>query len=234
MWLLARANRGWRWSGILAATAALTVVACQDGKAPTGEHEFSRGRMAARGARTQEAEATIEVFAPENGDHVGQNGVGWFIDLAVEFETGDVASTGFTGSQLTGPGVHNNAAPLPGNDGLGADDKFSGLIVLVSTNSAGAGGCQNLADLFNITGPTNITEDEVEIWDTWIIEGPYTGAHTPSIMWVAEADDLNGDGIFNDAPDVVTDSNGDGKCNEADLKAVGLASGVAEKRFFIN
>jgi len=234
MRVLARTYQGWRWSGILAATAVLTVIACQDGKVPTGERDLSRGSMASRGVRAQEAEATIEVFAPENGDHVGQNGVGWFIDLAVEFETGDVAETGFTGSQLTGPGAHNNVAPLPGNDGLGADDKFSGLIVLVSSNTAGVGACQNLADLFNLTGPTNITEDEVEIWDTWIIEGPYTGAHTRSTMWVAEADDLDGDGIFNDAPDVVNDSNGDGKCNEADLKAVGLASGVAEKRFFIN
>jgi hypothetical protein len=190
--------------------------------------------MASRGVRADEAEATIELFAPDNGDRVGLDGVGWFIDLAVEFETGDIAATGFTGSQLTGPGVHNNAAPLPGNAGLGADDKFSGLIVLVSTNTAGAGSCQNLADLFNITGPTNITEDEVEIWDTWIVEIPYTGTDISSILSVAEADDLDGDGIFNDAPDVVNDSNGDGKCNEADLRAVGLASAVAEKHFFIN
>jgi hypothetical protein len=229
----ARSPWAWRWSGVLAATAALTVIACQDSKVPTGEHELSRSRSGTEGVRAQEAEATIEVFAPENGDRVGQNGVGWFIDIAVEFE-GNLASTGFTGSQLTGPGVHNKAAPLPGNDGLGADDRFSGLIVLVSTNSAGAGSCQNLADLFNLTGPTNITEEETEIWDTWIIEGPYTGSNTNSILWVAEADDLNGDGVFNDAPDVVSDRNGGGKCNEADLKAVGLASSVAEKRFFIN
>lgn len=159
--------------------------------------------------------------------------MGWFVDLAIDFP-GDLASTGFTGNQLTGGGVHANAAPFPGSFGLGKDDHFGGLIVTLSTNTSGAGSCQNLADLFNITGPTNITEDETEIWDTWIIGTPYAGVHTRSTLMVAEARDLDNDGIHNDAPNVVTDVNNDGVCNEADLKAVGLDSDVYEKHFFIN
>lgn len=51
---------------------------------------------------------------------------------------------------------------------------------------------------------------------------------------VAVAADLNGDGIFNDAPDVVPDANGDGVVDAKDLKAIGLASKVAQVTFSIN
>ncbi|MEP7325934.1 MAG: hypothetical protein ABI836_08305 [Gemmatimonadota bacterium] len=224
----------WRWSGILAAAAAIAVVACQDSsKSPTGERELSRGRLASRGVRTQSAPVVVEVFAPDEGDPAGVDGIGWFIDLAVEFPNG-IEATGFTGNQLTGPGVHENAAPFPGTFTPGKDEKFQGLIVLLSTNTLGAGSCQNLSNLFNLTGPTYVEEDETEIWDTWIITTADFGHDTPSTLWVAEARDLDGDGVYNDAPNVVPDANGDGKCNEADLKAVGLASAVAEKHFFIN
>lgn len=231
----ARTHRGWRWSGILAAAAALTVIACQDGKVPTGEREFSKGRLAAGGVRSQSFPVAVEVFAPEAGDQVGDGaGMGWFVDLAIVFPGGSsLASTGFTGNQLTGAGVHANAPPFPGSFGIGKDDHFGGLIVLLSSNTEGGGSCQNLADLFNLTGPTNITDEETEIWDTWIIGAPYAGVNTRSTLWVAEARDLDGDGIWNDAPDVVADANGDGRCSEPDLKAVGLASEVAEVHFFI-
>lgn len=33
----------------------------------------------------------------------------------------------------------------------------------------GAGGCQNLSNFYKLTGVTNKTEDETEIWNTWII-----------------------------------------------------------------
>lgn len=236
MWATVRSQRVWRWSGMLTAAAALTVIACQDSKVPTGDQELSRSSLAGRsgGVRSDEtAEAVIEVFAPETGHLAGINGIGWFVDLAVEFEGGDVAATGFTANQLTGPGVHENAPPMPGTFTPGRDDAFLSIVVLFTTNTLGAGGCQNLANLFNLTGPTNVAEDEVEIWDTWIITQPSFGVNTNSTMYVAIVGDSDGDGIRNDAPDVVPDANSDGRCNEKDLKALGLDSGVSETHFTI-
>ena len=58
--------------------------------------------------------------------------------------------------------------------------------------------------------------------------------NTESKIYVAVANDLNGDGIYNDAPGVVPDANGDGVCDAKDLKAFGVASNIAKARFFIN
>ena len=142
------------------------------------------------------------------------DGVGWFVDLAIEFE-GDLTSTGFTGNQLTGPGIHDNAPPFPGVFAPGKDDRFQGLISLITTTTIGAGSCQNLANLFNLTGPTNVMEDETEIWDTWIITTAAFGTHTASTMCTAVAADLDHDGIHNDAPDVVPDANGAGSATSS-------------------
>lgn len=175
----------------------------------------------------------IEMFSPAKGDHVGIAGRGWFVDLAVQYKaTLDVA--GFSGFQLTGPAGHNNAAPFAGTFSPGADDRLPGLIVLVSTTIVGAGSCQNVANLFNLTGVTNMTANEVELWDTWLVGAPNFGVATASKVFVAVADDLNGDGIYNDAPSVVADVNGDGMCDAKDLKAMGIASNIATTRFFIN
>ena len=178
-------------------------------------------------------EVRLELFAPANYDRVGVGGRGWFIDLAAEFE-GNLASTGFTTNQLTGPAAHNNIAPFPGTFSLGADDRFPGLIVLLSTTSVGGGTCQNIANLFNLTGVTNTTADTTEIWDTWLVGAPSFGVNTQSRLLVAIAADLNGDGIFNDAPNVLADSNGDGICNKKDLQAFGVASNIEKRQFFIN
>jgi len=176
---------------------------------------------------------SIDVFAPGDGDRAGVGGVGWFVDIDLEFP-GNLKSTGFTGNQLTGPGVHNNAAPFPGVFAPGRDEKFQGLVVLFSTTAFGALSCQNVANLFNLTGPTNVTDKAgTEIWDTWIITAPNFGRQTNSILYVAEVNDLNHDGIYNDAPDVVPDANHDGKCDETDLQALGLASDIEIVHFFI-
>ena len=178
-------------------------------------------------------EVNIELLAPAKGDRVGIDGKGWFIDIAVQFE-GDVETSGFTTNQITGPGVHNNAAPFPGTFSPGVDDRLPGLIVLVSTTTIGAGSCQNLANLFNLTGVTNVNDDEVEIWDTWIVGAPLFGLATKSKTLVAIASDLNGDGIYNDAPASIPDANNDGKCNKYDLRAYGVASNIAKSKFYIN
>jgi hypothetical protein len=51
---------------------------------------------------------------------------------------------------------------------------------------------------------------------------------------VAVAKDHNGDGVFNDAPNVLPDADGNGVCDKKDLKAFGLASNIEKARFFIN
>jgi hypothetical protein len=175
----------------------------------------------------------VQMFAPAKGDRVGIGGRGWFIDLALQYEA-TLDQTGFSGFQLTGPAGHNNVAPFPGTFSAGADDRLPGVIVLLSTTTVGAGSCQNIANLFNLTGVTNVSAEEIELWDTWLVGAPNFGVNTESTAYVAVAADLNADGIYNDAPGVVPDANGDGLCNAKDLKALGLASNVAKAKFFIN
>jgi len=186
-----------------------------------------------KGFHKNHQDINIELFAPAKGDNVGIGGRGWFVDIAIQYE-GDLESSGFSDFQITGPGPHNNVAPFPGTFSPGADERLPGVIVLLSTTTIGGGSCQNLANLFNLTGVTNVTEDATEIWDTWIVGAPLFGVGTQSKVYIAVADDLNNDGIFNDAPDIVPDSNNDGKCNARDLKAFGIASNIAKTRFYIN
>jgi len=211
------------------------LLACSDSNSADNNMAPSDPRHTALRAHADSGApepAEIEIFAPDDGDRVGVEGIGWFVDIAVDFE-GNLKSTGFKGNQLTGPGVHNNAPPFPGNFAAGVDDRFPGLVVLISTTSVGARSCQNLADLFNLTGVTNRKEGETEIWDTWIIGAPAFGRHTSSTLYVAEVADLNHNGIHDDAPAVVTDANHDGSCNADDLEAIGLDSEVGAKTFFI-
>ena len=180
--------------------------------------------------------AHIKLFAPEDGDHAGIGSRGWLVDLEAEFklpieQTGFDPTQGTDGLQLTGPGLHNNAAPFPGSFSMGQDDRFKGLIVLVATNQAGAG--KNVANLFNLTGVTNRTADETEIWDTWIVGAPVFGRNVNSTVYVAIAADKNGNGILDDAPATVPDANGDGKVDESDLRAFGVASNIESADFFI-
>jgi len=176
---------------------------------------------------------SVEVLAPAKGDHAGIGGLGWFVDLAITYDT-PLTNTGFSAFQLTGPAGHNNIAPMPGTFSAGADDRLPGLVVLVSTAIVGAGSCQNVANLFNVTGVTNATAASTELWDTWIVGAPNFGVNTESTLYAAVVADLNADGIYNDAPSVVVDSNGDGMCDKKDLTALGLASNLKKVDFFIN
>lgn len=209
----------------VAAGATLTALI---GVATSGPETAS----ADRGERPDDGKvAKVEVFAPEDGYRAGLGCVGWFIDLAVDFEGVPLERTGFTGLQLTGPAAHNNTAPFPGTFSMGQDDRFQGLIVLVSTNGSGPG--RNVANLFNLTGVTNRDDEEVQIWDTWIVGSTQFGCDTPSTVYAALAADKNGDGIYNDAPNAVPDSDADGDVDRGDLKAFGLASNVEKVDFFI-
>lgn len=194
------------------------------------------GLLLAAGAGAAPAHARdvkVDMFAPRNGDRVGQGGFGWFIDLAIRFDA-PLAATGFTTNQLTGPGVHNAAPPFAGTFSLGKDDRLPGLVVLVSTTAPGARSCQNIANLFNLTGVTDVTDDRTEIWDTWIVGAPNFGANAYSSTYAAVVADHDGNGVFDDAPAVVPDADRNGTCDEKDLEAFGLASNVARADFFVN
>jgi hypothetical protein len=180
----------------------------------------------------------VQVLSPRPGSDVGISGSGWFIDLAIDFAATDLAATGFTGVQLTGPGGHNNIPPAPGAFGTGHDDRLPGLVVLASTTSSVlpnfSGPGTNLAGLFNLTGVTDRSEEGTELSDTWLVGAPIAGSGVDSVLTVAVVDDLDHDGVYDDAPDVVADSNGDGRVDRRDLQAVGLASHVVRVPFHIS
>ena len=180
----------------------------------------------------------IEVFAPEEGSNAGIAGTGWFVDMEVDFDTTSLPATGFNGLQLTGPAGHNNIPPAPGAFGTGHDDKMPGLVVLTSTTTdklpGFSGPGTNLAGLFNLTGVTNRSPEETERWDTWLVGAPVAGSDVDTVLTVAEIKDLNNDGVFNDAPDVVTDANGDGRVDGQDLRALGVASNIVRVPFHIS
>ena len=128
--------------------------------------------------------------------------------------------------------------PFPGLFSTGRDDRLPGLVVLTSTTNntlAGfSGPGTNLANLFNLTGITNRDSKETELWDTWIVGAAIAGKDVDTTLTVAVIDDLNHDGIFNDAPNVVPDLNNDGRIDAADLKLLGVASNIVTVPFRIN
>jgi hypothetical protein len=200
--------------------AALAVTAAAGATASTGK------RATAKAAAQP---VTVQVFAPRSGDAVGKASKGFLVDLAVQFPS--LASSG-ADFQLTGPGAHQNQAPLPGTFSPGVDEKLPGLIVLLSTSTVGARNAQNLANLFNLTGFTNRKTNE--IWDTWIVGAPSFGKNVRSVLRVAVAADKNKDGVYNDAPSVLPDANRDGRINAVDLRAFGLASDIVAVPFQIS
>lgn len=72
-----------------------------------------------------------------------------------------------------------------------------------------------------------------ELWATWIVGASAFGTGNSTLL-VAIAEDKNGDGFFNDAPNAVPDADGDGDVDKDDLEASGVASGRVEVEFFIN
>jgi hypothetical protein len=181
--------------------------------------------------------AHVDILTPQNGDRAGIGSRGWFVDLAVDFrlpleKTGfNPADGGADGLQLTGPPPHANAAPFPGAFGAGQDDRFKGLIVLVSTDQAGQG--RNLAGLFNMTGVTDRSPYRTQIQDTWIVGAPGFGRNVPSTVYAAIAADRNGNGILDDAPAAVPDADRDGDVDARDLRAFGVTSNIARADFVI-
>jgi hypothetical protein len=199
------------------AAASASITATASGKSP---------RHAGKVAKPP---VSVTVLAPRKGDVAGKESKGFFVDLALRYRS--LASSG-ADFQLTGPGAHQNQPPLPGAFGPGVDEKLPGLIVLLSTSTVGAKNAQNLANLFNLTGFTNRKTNE--IWDTWIVGAPSFGRNVHSVLRVAVAADKNKDRIYNDAPAVVPDANGDGHIDAIDLKSYGVASNIVTVPFQIS
>src|SRR6516225_8886036 len=214
---------------VIGTTAAVTLAA-----------HASTSSASSTGASNRAKPVRIEVFAPERGANAGANGFGWFVDMEVDFLRQNLQQAGFSGLQLTGPGVHNNVPPFPGLFSPGRDDRLPGLVVLTSTtvgpdvNPAFSGPGTNLANLFNITGITNRDDKETELWDTWIVGAAIAGKDVDTTLTVAVVDDLNHDGIYNDAPNVVPDLNHDGVVDAQDLELLGVASNIVTVPFRIN
>ncbi|QQQ64411.1 hypothetical protein [Paenarthrobacter ureafaciens] len=188
-------------------------------------------------AASEKHPVEIEVFAPRKGDSAGIAGAGWFVDLSVRYD-GGLAAAGFTGLQLTGPAAHANTAPFPGSFSTGQDDHLPGLVVLASTTTSTIKGFSgpgtNLANLFNLTGVTDRSKKGAEIWDSWIVGAPIAGQDVDSTLTVAVIADLNHDGIYNDAPSIVPDADGDGAIDARDLEAIGVASKITTIPFHIS
>ena len=218
--------------------AAAVVIAIGAAAAVTAAANASTSSVSFTGASHRAKPVRIEVFAPERGANAGANGFGWFVDMEVDFLGMNLHQAGFSGLQLTGPGVHANAAPFPGKFSTGQDDRLPGLVVLTSTTNntlpGFSGPGTNLANLFNLTGITNRDSKETELWDTWIVGAAIAGQNVNTTLTVAVIDDLNHDGIFNDAPNVVPDLNNDGRIDAADLKLLGVASNIVTVPFRIN
>ena len=191
------------------------------------------GASSMAGARSSNREAEIKVWVPRSGDVAGVGNKAFFVDMSIRYKHSDLLGAAFTSPQLTGPGAHQNLPPFPKPATIGHDESIPNLVVLIDGTTVGAKQGQNLAGLFNLTGVTNREDDEVELWDTWMIAAPAFGTGRTTLR-VAVVDDLNHNGILDDAPDVVPDTNGDGVINSTDLQALGLASGVREVSFTIN
>ena len=224
-----RTYRRKRRSRVLAAAALVAIgIVFVVTSSPAGTTGASRRAKPVR----------IEVFAPERGANAGANGFGWFVDMEIDFLDKTLQQAGFSGLQLTGPAVHNNVPPFPGTFSTGQDDRLPGLVVLVSTTNntlpGFSGPGTNLANLFNLTGITNRDDKETELWDTWIVGAAIAGQNVEATLTVAVIDDLNNDGIFNDAPNVVPDLNGDGRIDAEDLEMLGVASNIVTVPFRIN
>jgi hypothetical protein len=204
---------------LVVSLAALAAAAAAGSAAATGKRAYATAGLPVR----------VQVFAPRPGDVVGKASKGFFVDLALKYPSLTSSGADF---QLTGPGTHQNQAPFPGAFAAGVDEKLPGLIVLLSTSTVGTRNAQNLANLFNLTGFTNQRTNE--IWDTWLVGVPVFGKNVQSVLRVAVAADKNKDGIYNDAPATVPDSNRDGRINAIDLKAFAVASDIVAVPFRIS
>ena len=187
----------------ITAAAASASIAYGAGSGPLDASAQGGSAAASSGGG---GSANIHLFTPNSGDRSGLESKGFFIDLKADMNL-PLERSGFGGQ-----------GPAPG---IGQDKRFPGLIVMLSTTKAGAG--KNLAGLFDIVGVTDSSADKTQLWATWQAGKPNFG-NGPSTVYLALAGDRNHDGVLNDAPDKVADSDADGDVDEKDLQAIGATS----------
>src|SRR3954447_1733669 len=213
---------------LLSGATALTLIglAAPAAGASAATHEHHRSHS---------SPVAVRILTPRPGSDAGTGGKGWMVDLLAVYP--NLKASGFTGPQLTGPGVHANAAPLPGAFSTGADDHLPGLVVLGSTTTSTVPGFSgpgtNLANLFNLTALEDQRKHRVAIQDTWIVGAPILGTDTNTTLTVAIIKDRNHDGIYNDAPATVPDANHDGRITASDVRAFGVAGSVRTVHFHL-
>ncbi|MFN2469526.1 MAG: hypothetical protein ABR583_00740 [Gaiellaceae bacterium] len=215
-----------RRRSLLVAGASAALLALAFGAASAASADDERDRREDRG---KERVAKVELLTPRPGDRAGRLNRAFVVDTKTTFRL-PLEQTGFTSEQLTGPATHNNVPPFPGLFSRGQDDRFRGLIVVVSTDSVRG---SNVANLFNLTAVTDRREHSSEVQSSWIVGAPQFGTGR-STVYAAIAADKNGDGSHNDAPPTVPDSDGDGDVDDHDIREFGVASNVARVRFSIN
>jgi len=121
--------------------------------------------------------------------------------------------------------------------GLGKNEALPGLVVIFNNTPAALGGPgRNLANLFQFTG----FQDRLDlggrtlykfIQTVWIVGAPTWCGWTKAVAAIVS--DRDGNGLLDDAPDVVPDANGDGVVDERDLAALGVASNIATVVFYV-
>jgi hypothetical protein len=205
------------------AAALLTGIAV----APRGADALPR---APRDGYAPGRPVRVEVLSPRAFEKVGVANAGFTVDLNLRYPS--LRAAGFNGLQLTGPAGHANIPPAPGAFGAGADEKVPGLVVLLSTTVNGGPG-QNLAGVFNLTTVGNRNRSSATIQETWLVGAAGFGTGRTQLT-VAVVDDLDHDGVFDDAPASVPDADHDGKVDARDLNALGVASNIATVSFSIN
>jgi hypothetical protein len=171
----------------------------------------------------------VTVLAPRAAENVGISGSGFAVDLHLRYPS--LQKAGFNGLQLTGPAGHANIPPLPGLFGAGKDEKVPGLVVLISTATAGPG--QNFAGVFNLTMVGDRKPGKAVIHDQWLVGAASFGTGNTRLT-VAVVDDLDHNGVFDDAPNQVPDADRDGDVDKLDLLALGVASNITSVPFAIN
>jgi hypothetical protein len=196
----------------ITAAAASASIAYGAGSGPLAANAQGGNAAASSGGG---GAANIHLFTPNSGDRSGLDSKGFFIDLKADMNL-PLERSGFGGQ-----------GPAPG---IGQDKRFPGLIVMLSTTKAGAG--KNLAGLFDIVGVTDSSADKTQLWATWQAGKPNFGTGA-STVYVAIAGDTNNDGVLNDAPNEVPDSDHDGDVDQKDLQAIG-ASSIKSVDFTIN
>jgi len=181
-------------------------------------------------AQPDKSLVNLKLLTPRSGDLSGVKSRAFIVTLSARFK-GNLASTGVS-PELTGPDFHSNTPPFPGSFGLGTNDHFPGLVVLLSSTKVGAGAGQNLSNLFNVTSVTSQTKNATTISSTWIagtanIFGT-PGQITSSRLFVAI--------VKGKAPATVQDLDKNGIFNEKDLERMGfkVISNVQKVNFFVN